>query len=72
MTSDIVPLDAVVVAVVEDGEAGLVVELLVALQGQAHRVAHALQLARLDALEVVGLGLLGPENEKEDLFSVQI
>ena len=52
---DVVPLDAVAVAVVEDGEAGLVVPLLQVLHGEAAVVLHVLQRARLVALEVVGL-----------------
>ena len=52
---DVVPLDAVTVAVVEDGEAGLVVPLLQVLHGEAAVVLHVLQRARLVALEVVGL-----------------
>ena len=55
VAGDVVPLDAVAVAVVEDGEAGLVVPLLQVLHGEAAVVLHVLQAAGLVALVVVGL-----------------
>ena len=55
VAGDVVPLDAVAVAVVEDGEAGLVVPLLKVLHGEAAVVLHVLEGARLVALVVVGL-----------------
>lgn len=67
VAADVVPLDPVVVLVVEDGEAGLVVPLLQALQGQAHGVRHLRQLAGLQALVVVGLGLLQPGRKESEI-----
>ena len=63
------PLDAVAVVVVEDGEARLVVPLLQVLHGEAAVVLHVGQRASLVALVVVGLGALqlagvGPGMEK--------
>ena len=60
------PLDPVLVLVVEDGQAGLVKELLEALNRQATLVLHLLQLAGLQALKVVRLRLArfsGPRPE---------
>ena len=51
----VVPLDAVTVVVVEDGEARLVVPLLQVLHRQAALVLDVLQFAGLEAREVVGL-----------------
>ena len=55
VAGDVVPLDAVAVVVVEDGEARLVVPLLQVLHGEAAVVLHVLEGARLVALVVVGL-----------------
>jgi len=56
VTSDVVPADAVVVFVVEDGQARLVVELLQPLDGDAD-VVLGVDGPVLDALEVVRLPL---------------
>ena len=55
MASYVVPLDAVSVSVVENSQAGLVVPLLETFKGQTHGIRDLLQLAGLDALEVVRL-----------------
>ena len=60
------PLDAVIVLVVEHRQTGLVIELLVALNGQPAGVVHVCQLASLDGRVVVWLGLVilpGPAPE---------
>jgi hypothetical protein len=56
VTSNIVPRDVVVVLVVEDGEAGLVVELLKAFDGDAD-VELGGDRALKDTLVIVRLGL---------------
>lgn len=58
------PLDAVAVLVVEHGQACLVVPLLKVLHSQANGVGHALELAGLIALKVVGLRTLQPNLRK--------
>ena len=52
------PLDAVIVLVVEHRQTGLVIELLVSLYCEAAGVLHVCQLARLDSRVVVWLGLV--------------
>jgi hypothetical protein len=54
-TGHVVPLDPVLVLVVEDGQAGLVKELLQALDRESAVVLHVLQFARLETgLEKTG------------------
>ena len=60
------PLDAVIVLVVEDRQTGLIIELLVSLNGQPAGVLHVCQFARLDGRVVIWLGLVilsGPAPE---------
>ena len=52
------PLDAVIVLVIEHRQTGLVIELLVSLYCEAAGVLHVCQLARLDSRVVVWLGLV--------------
>ena len=52
------PLDAVIVLVIEHSQAGLVIELLVSLYCEAASVLHVCQLARLDGGVVVWLRLV--------------
>ena len=56
VTGHVVPLDAVVVLVVENGKTRLVVPFLEALDRQTAGVGHVFQFTGLDAFEVVGLG----------------
>lgn len=62
MTGHIVPLDPVAVSVVEHRQTGLVVPLLEFLNGEPNGVADLIQLALLQTLVVVRLGLLQPGN----------
>ena len=64
VTSDVVPADAVVVFVVEDGQARLVVELLQPLDGDAD-VVLGVDGPVLDALEVVRLPLALPAKHRD-------
>ena len=59
------PSDVVVVLVVEDGEAGLVVELLKAFDGDAD-VELGGDRTFKDTLVVVGLGLSSSKREREN------
>ena len=63
MTGNIVPRDVVIVLVVEDGETGLVVELLKAFDGDAD-VKLGGDRALEDALVVVGLGFSSSKRER--------
>ena len=68
MASHIVPRDVIVVLVVEDGQAGLVVELLKPFNGDAN-VKLGWDGTLKDALVIVGLGFSSPiENKKQDFI----
>lgn len=60
MAGHVVPLDAVVILVVEDGKTGLIVPLLQTLDGQADWIADTLQLPGLQSLIVVRLRFAAP------------
>ena len=71
VAGDVVPGDALGVLVVEDGEAGLVVVLLEALDGHAD-VELGLDGALLEALVVVGLGEAGPGEREMNLLNCEV
>lgn len=64
VTGDVVPADAVVVFVVEDGKTGLVMELLQPLDGDPD-VVLGVDGPVLDSLEVVGLSLSLPTKYRD-------
>jgi len=66
VASNIVPGDVVVVLVVEDGETGLVVELLKAFDGDAD-VKLGGDRTLKDALVVVGLGLSRSKTKRGEI-----
>ena len=62
MASNVVPFDAIAVLVVEDGQAGFVVVLLEAFDGDAD-VEFGIDGTFLDTFKVVGLGGSAPEKK---------
>ena len=61
----------VVLLVVEDGKAGLVIELLKAIHSKSAWVVHIVELARLQSFVVVGLSLTSNPSPVKNLILKQ-